>query len=82
MQYSDRVEANGKESWGYVNVRQDAHMFWWLYYANSSGNAKPEAYRSYPLVIWLQGLYISINYCDQSVYFNLEFLTDYIKKNI
>uniref|UniRef100_A0A8C6U5L3 Carboxypeptidase n=1 Tax=Neogobius melanostomus TaxID=47308 RepID=A0A8C6U5L3_9GOBI len=25
----------GKEDWGYVTVRDGAHMFWWLYYADS-----------------------------------------------
>ncbi|KAG8186687.1 hypothetical protein JTE90_014761 [Oedothorax gibbosus] len=39
-----------KEAWGYVNVRKDAYMFWWLYYTDRS-----EDYTSYPLVIWLQG---------------------------
>ncbi|GFW67934.1 retinoid-inducible serine carboxypeptidase [Trichonephila clavipes] len=39
-----------KEAWGYVNVRKDAHMFWWLYYTDQT-----EDYTSYPLVIWLQG---------------------------
>eukprot|EP00794_Sanderia_malayensis_P005523 gene5523-6208_t len=38
------------EKWGYVTVREDAHMFWWLYGAqNKSLRA------SLPLVIWLQG---------------------------
>lgn len=40
-----------KESWGYVDVREGAHMFWWLYYADS-----PSArYSQLPLVMWLQG---------------------------
>lgn len=39
-----------KEAWGYVNVRKDAYMFWWLYYTDQT-----EDYTSYPLVIWLQG---------------------------
>ncbi|XP_033631003.1 retinoid-inducible serine carboxypeptidase-like isoform X1 [Asterias rubens] len=37
-----------KETWAYVNVRQDAYMFWWLYYARTNW---PQA----PLIIWLQG---------------------------
>ncbi|XP_032394534.1 retinoid-inducible serine carboxypeptidase isoform X2 [Etheostoma spectabile] len=36
----------GKEAWGYVEVRDGAHMFWWLYPADSP---------SRPLVMWLQG---------------------------
>uniref|UniRef100_A0A3B3ZMQ9 Carboxypeptidase n=1 Tax=Periophthalmus magnuspinnatus TaxID=409849 RepID=A0A3B3ZMQ9_9GOBI len=41
----------GTETWGYVTVRDGAHMFWWLYYADS-----PSAeYRDLPLVMWLQG---------------------------
>lgn len=39
-----------KESWGYVEVRDAAHMFWWLYYADSA-SAK---YEDLPLVMWLQ----------------------------
>ncbi|XP_041633736.1 retinoid-inducible serine carboxypeptidase [Cheilinus undulatus] len=37
---------SGKEAWGYVEVRDGAHMFWWLYYADSM---------DLPLVMWLQG---------------------------
>lgn len=50
--FSTILVANGepKEAWGYVTVRPDAHMFWWLYYTDIS-----EDYASYPLVIWLQG---------------------------
>ncbi|KAM6913444.1 retinoid-inducible serine carboxypeptidase [Lycodopsis pacificus] len=36
----------GKEAWNYVEVRDGAHMFWWLYYADS---------QDLPLVMWLQG---------------------------
>ncbi|KAM4531015.1 retinoid-inducible serine carboxypeptidase [Odontesthes bonariensis] len=43
--------AGGKEAWDYVEVRDGAHMFWWLYYADS-----PSArYQDLPLVLWLQG---------------------------
>ena len=38
----------GKEAWGYVDVREGAHMFWWLYYAD------PPSYQDLPLVLWLQ----------------------------
>ncbi|KAF6719830.1 Retinoid-inducible serine carboxypeptidase [Oryzias melastigma] len=37
-----------KEAWDYVEVRDGAHMFWWLYYADSG-------YQELPLVMWLQG---------------------------
>ncbi|XP_013790092.1 kinesin-like protein KIF11, partial [Limulus polyphemus] len=40
----------GKNAWGYVNVRTDAYMFWWLYYAESP----QENYSNCPLVLWLQ----------------------------
>ncbi|XP_042169354.1 retinoid-inducible serine carboxypeptidase-like, partial [Oncorhynchus tshawytscha] len=40
-----------KESWGYVDVREGAHMFWWLYYADSPSTS----YSQLPLVMWLQG---------------------------
>lgn len=39
-----------KEAWGYVNVRPNAYMFWWLYYTNISAD-----YAHHPLIIWLQG---------------------------
>uniref|UniRef100_A0A0P4WJ86 Carboxypeptidase n=1 Tax=Scylla olivacea TaxID=85551 RepID=A0A0P4WJ86_SCYOL len=40
----------GKETWGYVNVRPGAHMFFWLYYTTSTTE-----YTHKPLVLWLQG---------------------------
>ncbi|XP_078064068.1 retinoid-inducible serine carboxypeptidase, partial [Mustelus asterias] len=49
--FSDHVFKDGKEDWGYVPVREDANMFWWLYYANSP----TENFTSLPLVMWLQG---------------------------
>ncbi|TNN49022.1 Retinoid-inducible serine carboxypeptidase [Liparis tanakae] len=36
----------GREAWSYVEVRDGAHMFWWLYSARSL---------DLPLVLWLQG---------------------------
>uniref|UniRef100_A0A1W7RAV1 Carboxypeptidase n=1 Tax=Hadrurus spadix TaxID=141984 RepID=A0A1W7RAV1_9SCOR len=42
---------NGKEAWSYVNVRPDAYIFWWLYYADVG----EQNYSKYPLIIWLQG---------------------------
>ncbi|XP_053195104.1 retinoid-inducible serine carboxypeptidase [Scomber japonicus] len=41
----------GKEAWDYVEVRNGAHMFWWLYYADS----QTAQYKDLPLVMWLQG---------------------------
>ncbi|TMS15412.1 Retinoid-inducible serine carboxypeptidase [Larimichthys crocea] len=41
----------GKEVWNYVEVRDGAHMFWWLYYADSQSGG----YKDLPLVMWLQG---------------------------
>ncbi|KAI3360313.1 hypothetical protein L3Q82_014625, partial [Scortum barcoo] len=41
----------GKESWSYVEVRDGAHMFWWLYYADSQS----AGYKDLPLIMWLQG---------------------------
>lgn len=37
----------GEQDWGYVTVRPDAHMFYWLYYHERTTEE--------PLVIWLQG---------------------------
>ncbi|XP_026108949.1 retinoid-inducible serine carboxypeptidase [Carassius auratus] len=45
------VPVETKESWEYVDVRDGAHMFWWLYYGNSSS----ASYKDLPLVMWLQG---------------------------
>ena len=45
---SNPVQA--KETWGYVDVREGAHMFWWLYYADSPS----ASYTELPLVMWLQ----------------------------
>ncbi|CAM6098981.1 unnamed protein product [Calypogeia fissa] len=41
--------ADGTEEWGYADVRQGAHLFWWLYYKDVSSPA------DVPLVLWLQG---------------------------
>jgi len=37
----------GEQDWGYVTVRPNAHMFYWLYYNEQTTEQ--------PLVIWLQG---------------------------
>ncbi|XP_043925643.1 retinoid-inducible serine carboxypeptidase [Protopterus annectens] len=44
------LPAEPKEEWGYVKVRDDANMFWWLYYADSPS----VNFRNLPLVMWLQ----------------------------
>lgn len=36
---------------GYVTVRPNANMFWWLMKAGSAS----DSFKNYPLVIWLQG---------------------------
>ncbi|XP_029164025.1 retinoid-inducible serine carboxypeptidase-like [Nylanderia fulva] len=41
----------GEQEWGYVEVRPNAHMFWWLYYTT----ADVKSYYDKPLIIWLQG---------------------------
>ncbi|XP_031174041.1 retinoid-inducible serine carboxypeptidase [Sander lucioperca] len=38
----------GKEVWAYEEVREGAHMFWWLYTADTDSQNRP-------LVMWLQG---------------------------
>ncbi|XP_040856456.1 retinoid-inducible serine carboxypeptidase [Ochotona curzoniae] len=48
---TDGPTEEGKEVWDYVTVRQDAHMFWWLYYATHPCKNFSEL----PLVMWLQG---------------------------
>ncbi|KAJ6815247.1 serine carboxypeptidase-like 51 isoform X2 [Iris pallida] len=44
--------ADGSESWGYVQVRPRAHMFWWLY---RSPNRVDNGSTPWPTVLWLQG---------------------------
>ncbi|XP_017116002.1 retinoid-inducible serine carboxypeptidase [Drosophila elegans] len=41
----------GEQDWGYVDVREGAHMFYWLYYTTANVNSHTER----PLVLWLQG---------------------------
>ncbi|KAH8410047.1 hypothetical protein KR009_004724 [Drosophila setifemur] len=41
----------GEQDWGYVDVREGAHMFYWLYYTT----ANVSSYTERPLVLWLQG---------------------------
>ncbi|CAM0871566.1 unnamed protein product [Alopecurus aequalis] len=46
------TSADGRESWGYVQVRPKAHLFWWFYKSPQrvSSPAKP-----WPTILWLQG---------------------------
>ncbi|KAJ8938320.1 hypothetical protein NQ314_011532 [Rhamnusium bicolor] len=39
------------QEWGYVTVRERAHMFWWLHYTTADVSKVTDR----PLVIWLQG---------------------------
>lgn len=41
----------GEQEWGYVNIREGAYIFWWLYYTT----ADVSNYTDRPLIIWLQG---------------------------
>ena len=41
----------GEQEWGYVKVRPNANMFWWLYYTT----ANVSSFYEKPLIIWLQG---------------------------
>jgi len=40
----------GSESWDYVTVRPEAHMFYWLYRTTHKAG-----YKNRPLILWLQG---------------------------
>ncbi|KAF9794259.1 hypothetical protein SFRURICE_009636 [Spodoptera frugiperda] len=40
-----------KQDFGYVNVREGAHMFYWLFYTT----ADVQNYVERPLIVWLQG---------------------------
>ncbi|XP_029014868.1 retinoid-inducible serine carboxypeptidase isoform X2 [Betta splendens] len=44
------VLSKGEEAWNYVEVRDGAHMFWWLYYVDGQSAANDR-----PLIMWLQG---------------------------
>ncbi|XP_071502853.1 retinoid-inducible serine carboxypeptidase-like [Diadema antillarum] len=46
---SGRPAQEPKQDWGYVVVRPNANMFWWLYYSTQQPSD------SVPLVLWLQG---------------------------
>ena len=56
----DDVESD----WGYVNVREGAHMFWWLFEQDDS--YKPhflDVPDEIPVIVWLQ---VKISKVDQS----------------
>lgn len=42
----------GLQDWAFENVREGAHMFWWLYYTTAEDIDSPF---DRPLAIWLQG---------------------------
>lgn len=44
----------GGQEYGYVDVRPDAHLFYWLYYAQG-GDAPAGPWAARPLVVWLEG---------------------------
>ncbi|KAK4358647.1 hypothetical protein RND71_020876 [Anisodus tanguticus] len=43
---------DSSESWGYVEVRPKAHMFWWYY---KSPYRVEDPNKPWPIVLWLQG---------------------------
>ncbi|XP_060175121.1 serine carboxypeptidase-like 51 [Lycium barbarum] len=43
---------DGSESWGYVEVRPKAHMFWWYY---RSPYRVEDPNEPWPVILWLQG---------------------------
>lgn len=43
-------DASGTK-WGYANVREGVHLFWWLYYTTANVTKPTDR----PLVIWLEG---------------------------
>lgn len=46
--YTKKTDFFGvKQDFGYVDVRDKAHMFWWLQYS--------QGYQKVPLIMWLQG---------------------------
>ncbi|CAK8685292.1 unnamed protein product [Clavelina lepadiformis] len=47
---------NVKSDWGYVTVRDDAHMFWWLFFQDPSYQPSfLTAIDPVPVVVWMQG---------------------------
>jgi len=50
------------QSWGYVNVRPSAYMFWWVYGCTDTSVPREDR----PLVMWLQVRQVDINVCRTS----------------
>lgn len=48
---SGYVLSRDEQDWGFVNIREGGHMFWWLYFTTAS----VQNYTDRPLIIWLQG---------------------------
>ncbi|EOA28419.1 hypothetical protein CARUB_v10024625mg [Capsella rubella] len=49
----ERSNSDGSESWGYVEVRPKAHMFWWHYKSPYRVDQDPS--KPWPIILWLQG---------------------------
>ena len=43
------LAAAATQDWGYVDIRPDAHTFWWLF-----ETTHPDGVENRPLVLWLQ----------------------------
>ena len=69
MFFNIAVNGENKEAWGYVNVRPNAYMFWWLYFYDDPS----ENYANHPLVIWLQ---VSDNFQKQNFFLKCTLFLD------
>ncbi|AEC08059.1 serine carboxypeptidase-like 51 [Arabidopsis thaliana] len=47
-----KINSDGSEAWGYVEVRPKAHMFWWHY---KSPYRVENPSKPWPIILWLQG---------------------------
>lgn len=47
----DGFPTGNPQNWGYVDVREGAHMFWWMHFTK----AEVEEFTKRPLIFWLQG---------------------------
>lgn len=58
LDMNQRSLSDVKSDWGYVTVRQDAHMFWWLFFQDPSYQPSFLApLDPIPVLIWLQVKY-------------------------